>query len=150
MSFRRPRMLAAAVAITAVLSSVVIVAGGGAATAERTVARLAGGSIVVRSAPASISDCPSGFVCLWEHINFEGRMVGYSTCSTWFNLADITFNNLASSWRNRKSVDAVIADGANGNGDRLCLDNNSYSSSMPAGWNDQASSIRIRDDANHC
>lgn len=56
---------------------------------------------------------------------------------------------MASSWRNRMSVDAQIADAGDGT-PRLRLNNGSYASSMPAGWNDAATSIRVRDAATYC
>jgi uncharacterized membrane protein len=111
---------------------------------------LGSGPLLIDPAPAAFGDCPADYVCLWENTNYSGTMVGFTTCCMWFDLADYFFNNKTSSWRNRKSEDATLAKGTGGSGDRLCLDNNSSASSMPSGWNDVASSIRIRDDGNHC
>ena len=94
--------------------------------------------------------CPSGSLCLFENTNWQGSMMQLSACCAWHNLADFGFNNVASSWRNRKNVDGQIAMGAGGGGTRLCLNNNSYASSMPSGWNDTASSIRVRDASTYC
>jgi hypothetical protein len=44
-----------------------------------------------------------------------------------------------------KNVDAQIATDAGGGGSKLCLTNNDSASSMPAGWDNVASSIRVRD-----
>jgi len=98
----------------------------------------------------AFDSCPSGKVCLFADPNWAGNMVQFSTCCAWVNLSNYGFNNTASSWRNRLNVDAQIADGAGGVSPRLCLNNGSYSSSMPSGWNNAASSIRVRDGAGYC
>jgi hypothetical protein len=109
------------------------------------------GTVVVTPEPhAGFDSCPSGFVCLFANANWGGNMVQFSSCCAWRNLSDFGFNNIASSWRNRKTVDAQIADGAGGGTPRLCLNNGSYASSMPGGWDNTASSIRVRDAATYC
>jgi hypothetical protein len=112
-----------------------------------------GGAVVVVPAGAgteSFDSCPSGKMCLFEDATWSGTMVQFSTCCAWQNLSNYGFNNIASSWRNRLSVDAQIADGAGGGTPRLCLNNGSYASSMPGGWDNTASSIRVRDAATYC
>jgi hypothetical protein len=109
-----------------------------------------GGAVVVYLAPTSFDTCSAGYVCLWQNINFDGAMVQYQSCCAWNNLANFGFDNVASSWRNRKNVDAQIAAGAGGGTPRLCLNNNSYSGFMPNGWDDVASSIRVRDASTYC
>ncbi|HLB62353.1 MAG TPA: peptidase inhibitor family I36 protein [Actinomycetota bacterium] len=145
---RRKATRTLGIALFAALMGVAALGAAEGATPDRLT--LQGGRLIVDPAPAAAADCPSGYVCLWQDTGFEGSMVGFQPCCVWFDLADYTFNNIASSWRNRKNVDAVVAAGAGGNGDRLCLNNNSMGSSMPSGWNDVPSSLRIRDDANHC
>ena len=107
------------------------------------------GNVVVNLLPTAASDCPLDWVCLWENPDFLGRMVQYRDCCPWYNLADVGLNNAASSWRNRKSVDAKVADFADGNGNRLCLNNGSQSSSMGA-WDNQATSIKIFSGSGAC
>jgi hypothetical protein len=110
-----------------------------------------GGAVVVVPATGdSFDSCLSGWVCLFSSINWQGDMVQFNSCCAWSNLSDYGFNNTASSWRNRLSVDAQIAKDAAGGGTRLCLGNNSYASSMPSGWDDAASSIRVRDASTYC
>lgn len=112
-----------------------------------------GGNVIVVPAgddPDSFDSCPSGSLCLFENTNWSGAMIVLSTCCAWHDLAAFGFNNIASSWRNRKNVDGQIALEAGGGGSRLCLNNNSYASSMPGGWNDTASSIRVRDASTYC
>ncbi len=67
----------------------------------------------------------------------------FNDCCAWVNLADLGFNNIMSSWRNRKAVDAKVAEFADGGGERLCLDSFSNSAWVGSAWNDRASSIRI-------
>jgi peptidase inhibitor family I36 len=112
-----------------------------------------GGDVVVVPAGAGIDSfgsCPSGYLCLFQDVNWGGNMVQISNCCAWNNLANFGFNEMASSWRNRKNVDGQIAQGADGNGSRLCLNNNSYASSLPAGWDNTVSSFRVRDAATYC
>ncbi len=77
-------------------------------------------------------------------------MVQLNSCCSWHDLADYGFNNTTSSWRNRMGVDAQLAMDPSGGGSRLCLGNGSYASSMPSGWDNAASSIRVRDASTYC
>lgn len=77
-------------------------------------------------------------------------MVAFSGCCTWINLADHGFNNRMTSWRNRKDVDAKVAKWADGNGDRLCLNNNSSNASVGSAWNNEATSIKIFSGSGAC
>jgi len=122
---------------------------GGAVVGDRIVYE--GGSVVVVPAAGdSFDSCLSGWVCLFASTNWQGDMVQLSSCCAWNNLSDYGFNNTASSWRNRLSVDAQLAKDASGGGARLCLNNGSYASSMPSGWDSAASSIRVRDASTYC
>lgn len=104
---------------------------------------ISGGAPAWVLASADFTDCPAGWVCLWEHSNYSGQMVAFSECCSWKNLSDVSFNNVMSSWRNRKAVDAKIADFAGGDGDRLCLNSWSSDGWIGATWNDRASSIKV-------
>lgn len=106
--------------------------------------------VVVPSGGESFDTCPSGNVCLFAETSWQGDMIQLSSCCAWNNLSAFGFDNLASSWRNRKNVDAQIATGSGGGGSRLCLNNNDYSSTMPGGWDNVASSIRVRDAGTYC
>lgn len=110
-----------------------------------------GGSVVLVPAPPGAFDsCPSGWVCLFEDANWQGNMLQFNSCCAWNNLSAFGFDNIASSWRNRMSVDAQIAKNAGGGGVILCLNNGASSSSMPAGWDNNASSIRGRNSSTVC
>lgn len=106
--------------------------------------------VVVPAAGESFDSCPTGNVCLFFDSNWQGDMVLFSSCCAWNNLSNYGFNNSASSWRNRKNVDAQLAMDAGGGGSKLCLNNNDYSSTMPGGWDNSASSIRVRDAGTYC
>ena len=122
---------------------------GGVIAGDRIVYEGAG-VVVVPSVAEAFDSCPSGWVCLFSNIIWGGAMFQISSCCGWVNLADYGFNESASSWRNRKNVDAQIAMNANGGGTKLCLNNGSYSSTMPTGWDNTASSIRVRDASTYC
>lgn len=100
--------------------------------------------------PLAASDCPVNYVCLWEHQDFNGQRVQYFSCCSWYNLADAGFNNIMSSWRNRKSVDAKVAENADGNGERLCLNDGGQNASVSAAWDNRASSIKIFSGSGAC
>ncbi|MEU8816222.1 peptidase inhibitor family I36 protein [Actinoplanes sp. NPDC048796] len=69
------------------------------ATALLTIGLLAGHTIVGGSpARAAMSDCPPKNFCLWEHINYGGRIVMMSATPR-SSLG--SFNDKASSWQNR-------------------------------------------------
>ena len=108
-----------------------------------------GGDVILFPSMAAPSDCPFDYVCLWANAEYIGGMVAFRECCNWANLADVNFNNVASSWRNRKSVDAKVADFQDGNGNRLCLNNGSQSGSMGA-WENQATSLKIFSSSGAC
>ena len=122
---------------------------GGVVVAGRIVYE-GGGVVVVPSAGRSFDSCQAGFVCLFANINWGGTMVAFSSCCAWNNLSAYGLDNATSSWRNRLSVDAQLAMGAGGGGTKLCLGNSTYASSMPSGWDNAASSIRVRDSGAYC
>lgn len=111
-----------------------------------------GGAVVVRprGVPDSFDSCPAGSVCLFAQTSWNGAMVQFNSCCAWENLGAYGFNNTAESWRNRMGVDAQLALDSGGGGDRLCLGNNAYAASMPSGWANSASSIRVRDASTYC
>jgi hypothetical protein len=99
---------------------------------------------------ATAVDCPAGYVCLFEHADFAGTLLLLHDCCAWEDLADYGFNNAMSSWRNRKARDAKVAEFANGNGDKLCLNSSSSDAWVGKVWNDRASSAKIFSDAAAC
>ena len=122
---------------------------GGVVVGDRIVYE-GGAVVVVPAIVASFDSCPNGAVCLFEDTNWVGAMAQFTSCCAWNNLAAYGLNNIASSWRNRSSVDAQIAKDAGGGGAKLCLNNGSFSNSMPGGWDNVASSLRVRNAATFC
>lgn len=114
---------------------------------DRVVTR--GGDVILFPSMAAPSDCPADYVCVWANPDFIGSMVALRDCCNWYNLADWGFNNATSSWRNRKGVDAKIADYSDGNGNRLCLNNGSQSGSM-GNWDNRATSLKIFSGSGAC
>ena len=105
-----------------------------------TVTTYSDGNMVVEI--AAFNDCPDGWVCIWEHSNYEGRMLQFQDRGFWQDLSAYNFNDKASSWRNRINQDARLSQHAGGGGNLLCMQPNSSSSTM-GGFNDEASSIRL-------
>jgi hypothetical protein len=131
------------------LDGVPIMPGGG--VVDGTIVYDGGDVIVVPANEVEGFDsCPTGYVCLFANTSWQGTMVQFRSCCAWSNLSSYGFNDMASSWRNRLSVDAQLAKDANGGGATLCLNNGGYASSMPSGWDNSASSIRVRDGAGYC
>ena len=100
-----------------------------------------GGRTTLSLGPAAYDDCPAGWVCLWEHRDFGGRMLKFQDCCTWQSLWTYSFANQASSSRNRKSVNAKIATGVGGAGTQLCLGANGHFVYLGDFHNDNAESI---------
>jgi hypothetical protein len=129
----------------------------GAVAVDEDTVSFADGTIVLELGPAAFDDCPSGWVCLWEHADFGGRMLQFSQCDVngdgtcdWQNLTAYNFNDQMSSWRNRKSVDAHWAYATNGGGTRRCMESQSSSNWVGAVDNDEASSLIIRKNDGWC
>jgi hypothetical protein len=122
---------------------------GGVVVGDRIVYE-GGAVVVVPAVAAAFDDCPNGSVCLFQNAGWGGLMITFNSCCDWDNLGPFGLNNAASSWRNRMSVDAQLAKDNGGGGAKLCLNNNSSASSMPAGWDDAASSIRVRNAGTFC
>lgn len=105
------------------------------------------GNIVI--APAAFSDCEDGWVCIWEHANYAGRMLQFQDRGYWQDLTAYNFNDQASSWRNRINQDAKLSQHIQGGGTQVCMQPNS-SNSLLTGFNDEASSIKLFKTADVC
>ena len=123
---------------------------GGVVVGDRIVYEGGAVAVVPDTGTLSFDSCPSGNLCLFDFVNWSGDLFILSSCCAWNNLSNYGFNNRVSSWRNRLSDDGQLAKDAGGGGTKLCLDNNSYSSSMPSGWDNAASSARVRDASTYC
>lgn len=131
------------------------VAGEEAAPAGAPVAVATSGDVTTYSdgnqvvAAASFNDCPDGWVCIWEHTNYEGRMLQFQDRGYWQDLSVYNFNDKTSSWRNRINQDARLSEHSGGGGALLCMQPNSSSSGVGQ-FNDKASSIRLYKTADVC
>ncbi|WP_328610426.1 peptidase inhibitor family I36 protein [Amycolatopsis sp. NBC_00345] len=91
--------------------------------------------------PMSFSQCPSGWVCLWQDGNYGGRMLKWSSPGTSIaHLSDYGFNDEMSSWANRGTRLARWWVDANYKG---TSHNMPADSSSAHGGDDQASSLKI-------
>jgi hypothetical protein len=100
-----------------------------------------GGAVQLSLTPMAFSDCPSGWLCLWQDSNYSGRMLKFHDAGYWQNLTNYGFNDEMSSWRNRRGLDAKWSYDINGGGTRRCMDAGASASSVNG--NDEASSIKI-------
>jgi len=98
--------------------------------------------VILHLAPLALSDCPSGWLCLWQDSQFSGRMLQFQSTGTWQNLTNYGFNDLMSSWANKRVYDSLWAYDANGGSTVRCMDSLSSSSYVGNTDNDKASSIK--------
>jgi hypothetical protein len=122
---------------------------------DRLVATAAGNSRPAR-AKASTPDaygCEEVSFCLYDMVGFTGiylTLQGYGT--GWFNLSQWSFSDRASSMRNRRNNDSLLAEHVNGGGAGYCADSHSSDTSFndnPIG-NNRASSAALVPDDIHC
>jgi hypothetical protein len=110
----------------------------------RDVTFFADGAVLLRSAGTRLS-CPYDTVCLYEHRDFGGARIWFGGCCTTFNLRAYGWNDIVSSWINRKrpGYPACLYRDANLVGWRICLQPASASTYVGNFYNDRASSFRI-------
>jgi hypothetical protein len=75
---------------------------------------------VVGSAAAGVKACPSKTLCVWEHADFDGKLVKITKKGVSNKLAE-KMNNEASSVINNFNKRAFLYDKRNAEGDRFCL-----------------------------
>jgi hypothetical protein len=116
-----------------------------------TVASVDGDLIVdVVGSALTDGDCASGWVCLWEDADYAGQRIRFTACDyngdgmcDWVDLPQWGFNDLMSSWKNRKNVDAKWAYDVGGGATTRCMQAGGQSNWVGATDNDQASSLKI-------
>ena len=96
----------------------------------------------------SIGDCPDHWVCWFDDGYFEGAdFATPDPTGQWENFG--ANNDQMSSWVNNKACcDARWAEGLNGNGDRHCMDANSFDAVIQN--NDTASSFYVYNSNSVC
>jgi Peptidase inhibitor family I36 len=124
-----------------------------------------GGAVVVDTRPATpdpglaafdidpdnpIDGCLKNYMCLYPRTQYRGaqNMAAINVCCTWVNLATYGMNERTESYHNRTGDDVRLAKGVNGNGDHMCAPKGDDAPTMPDGWVDVVSSIKIL--ANGC
>lgn len=85
--------------------------------------------------------CASGWVCLYQYANGEGRRLIFSD-EYWDNLGNYGFDNKTSSWRNNQNSgdNASLARNADGSGTRVTLSAPGYASSLGS-FDNRASAV---------
>jgi len=91
----------------------------------------------------AIHGCVSGYLCLYAQSNYGGDLATINICCTWLDLSDYGFNNTTASYVNRSGSDVRMAKQADGGGDILCVPAGDQAATMPSGWANKVSSIRI-------
>lgn len=104
----------------------------------------------VSLAPMQLSDCPTGWVCLFESANWTGRLLKWSDPGTRADLSSYGFNDQMTSWANKGPYDAAWFYNAGFSGTGRCMQPNSTSSYVGATDNDKASSFAIYTDSLAC
>jgi hypothetical protein len=119
---------------------------GGVQTGRGSISLQNGVGVKVGAAATGEDSCPADSLCLWEH-SFGGRLVTYpgSLCglNLIFNLKDVGFNDMASSWANHTATRFGTAwDDYGAAGTRLFQMFPGLSGqTLPKEYNDKASSL---------
>lgn len=92
------------------------------------------------SAALAAADCPSGWLCLYEHADYQGRMLKFRD-NTWQQLSGYGFNDKTSSWKNRLGRSACLSWNWPA-GDRKISLSAGGSSAHMGNWNDEASGVK--------
>lgn len=86
-------------------------------------------------------DCVSGYVCLWQDSNYNGRRLQFSSTGC-HNLGDYGFNDAASSYRSRLNRFSRLRRDSNCKSDYITINSGAASSTLGS-FNDEASSLGI-------
>lgn len=128
------------------------VVGSGEASSSDVIIYAKGAAVV--TAPGThgaeaLSDCSSGWSCLWRLAQYSGQKVQYHDPGNWQNLAIFSFNNDASSaFNNKVNRSTLYASDPDGGGAQECAWAGFVWPQMNSFWNNNISSIKIRNDNN--
>lgn len=104
----------------------------------------------VSLAPAALSDCASGAVCLWSEASYTGRMVSVRGAGARVNMGSYSFNDQMTSWANRTTTDARwFYDGIE-SGTGRCMNPGEASANVGATDNDRMSALSIYTNSTTC
>jgi hypothetical protein len=95
---------------------------------------------------ASAADCWGGWSCLYGQQTWSGAIVRLADDGYWQNLAAFNFNNQASSLFNNKDFKSTVyaTDPDGGGNNSLCLYATSAVASLSSFWDDNISSVKIK------
>jgi len=104
--------------------------------------------------PMAYSDCSDTYLCFWEDKDFTGRRLQFHDVGLRGDMRDYSFDDMMSSWRNRKVRDARWYYDREGTGTSRCIENGASTSDVGAGFwnndNDEMSSFRIYSSGSVC
>jgi len=86
----------------------------------------------------SLSQCPSGYLCLWSSTNYTGSFAKYANSGSY---ADINLPTVRSLWNNR-SKRSFIYSGYDGRGSSACYGPGARTTSL-SGWRILANSVYV-------
>ena len=102
-----------------------------------------------RTLPGAATDCPSGYLCLWEDVNFQGRMLRFRDSGVQ-DLGKWRFKDKTSSAYNKTGRPVQLINTYYLRNDIFPLSANHYSALLttypaPGGgtWNDKVDKIKI-------
>jgi Peptidase inhibitor family I36 len=97
--------------------------------------------VVAASAAAlALPACSSGYLCLWEATNGNGRRLQFAD-GYWQDLLGYGFANVMSSWRNNSDAEGWGHVFDNGGKGELKISPRTYSSNIGTYWNDTADQV---------
>lgn len=92
--------------------------------------------------PLSVSDCPSGYFCLWEDANFSNRRLQFASTGYWQSLEPYGFLDKASSFYNNRGNVSYINGHTDGSGLSRCHQAGG-AGNYGSEWNDRARAVFI-------
>jgi len=99
-------------------------------------------------------DCQSGYVCVWADSHYIGRRLQFASAGLRAEMADYSFHDKMSSWRNRNSRDARWYHDENGGGASRCMNNGARVSDLGPGSifddGDKMDSLRVYTNSTSC
>ncbi len=113
-----------------------------------------GGAVMASIIPMGADDCQSGYVCAWDDAHYTGRRLQFASAGLRAEMADYSFHDKMSSWRNRNSRDARWYHNENGGGASRCMNNGARVSDLGPGSifddGDKMDSLRVYTNSTSC
>ncbi|WP_181772593.1 peptidase inhibitor family I36 protein [Amycolatopsis pittospori] len=107
--------------------------------------------LTIREPGAAAVQCPSGYVCLFEHDDLRGDMWASNVRGRYHYLPDLDFNDKMSSWQNRSAYDARWFVNVSGTPNPYyCMGAGLGSEHPPPSLNDKASAVYIYNSSTVC